>query len=276
MLYFIGVTVLSTVFVHPVFLAVSLSGALALYIGFRGKNALRFFFGAMLPLWVIVTAFNTLTASYGETVLFSLFGHSFTLEAIVFGAVTGCEAITVTLWFMCWSCVVDEEKFSFVFGKRFPSAALVVMLILRFVPMYIDNFTEIYAVRRIADGGKRRFRSGVRALAGVTGAALEKSIDTAISMKARGCGLDNKTRFSHFRFRFADAVFALFFASLMAAVPVLCRVGGVDASFEPVIRISALSLPGIAGLCLYFILCFLPVILSLAEVIRWNRYFAKI
>lgn len=274
MLFFAAVMVFAAIADHPAFLLLSFSGALSFYIALKGIKALRLFSAFLLPVWILVTLINSLTAGYGETLLFELFGKAVTLEALVYGAVSGCTFVSLSLWFFCWSEVIDEERFSFVFGKHFPAVSLTVMMILRFIPDMITDFSESFSVHKIRcgiDDRRRRLSAAINALSGVSAASLEKSIDTAVSMKSRGYGLKGKTRFSSFVFRKDDIILIAGIIISAVLTAVLSAVFPPEAEYGAVLSISV---PPSAAIP-YAILCFLPEIYDIKEALRWNSFFAK-
>ncbi len=279
--FFAAVIVFAMLINHPLFSVISLLASLAYAIRLRGKSAVKTFFGALLPMLLFVTAVNALFSHYGVTVLHEFkSGNALTLEAVVYGASTGALVVNTILWFMCYNEVVTEDKFMHLFGKRMPHLALLVMMVLRFVPLYANQLSQVNAAAKgagVADekGRFSKIRNGASAVSGVITWALEHSIETADSMKSRGYGLKGRTSCSRFVLSPRDVVLLCVTIALSIFIAVSKALGAADAVFNPVIRVSGFSpLLAAAAVC-YALLCFMPVIYDFAEEIRWNRLYAK-
>lgn len=276
--YFLSVIVLSMLFLHPLFLALSFCGALAEAIRVRGKSAFKSLFTFLIPLFVFVAAVNTVFADYGETALFSVFGKNISMESAAYGAATGSSAITLILWLMIFSGSITEEKMMFFFRGKMPSVSVLVMTVLRFIPLYSRRFSESYSARKgmgLSKGTKRsdEMKNAAACVSGVIGFSLESSIETADSMKARGYGIGKRTDCSRFVFTATDGVLLAAEIILTAAVAVLKAAGMAYASYNPRIEIGEASPVATAAFAL---LCFLPLITDFAESVKWNILYAKI
>ncbi len=267
---------------HPVFLAISFLASLVNAVVFKGKSAVKTFFTALLPLLVFVIALNSLVSHYGVTVLYTFkSGNNITLEAIIYGAVTGTLVVNMMLWFICYNEVVTEDKFMHLFGRKFPHTALLILMVLRFVPLYTKQLKKIITARKSAgiseDKGKiSQIRNALSAVSGVTTWALENSIETGDSMKSRGYGLKGRTSYSRFTFSTADGILIALMTAFALAVAAGKLFGAADTAFNPVIEISGISFLMIISAISYTILCFIPVIYNAVEVVRWNRLYARI
>lgn len=276
--YFLSVAVLSMLFIHPVFIAISFSGAFACAARLNGAPVIKRFFTWLLPLFAAVTVLNTVLSDYGETVLIDVFGKAVTLESLAYGAVTGSMVITLILWFMSFSQTVTEEKIMALFGKRAPSLAMLLMIIFRFIPLYSQHFSDVSAARKglgleKTGGFSAKLKNAAVCASGVINRSLEHSVETADSMKSRGYGLSGKTSYSRFAFKLADGIITAAVLLLAASVAGFRIYGTGHASYNPVIEIGSVS-PFAAAV--FALLCFLPLIIDLTEALRWNRLYAKI
>ncbi len=281
-IYFILAAVLAMLFNHPLFLGISLVSSLAYAIKLKGKAAVKSFFLFLLPLLIFVTAINALTAHYGVTALYVFkSGNSLTLEAIVYGAVTGVLVVIMLLWFMCYNEVVTEDKFMHVFGKRMPHLALLILMVLRFVPLYTAQFRETLESRKNAGfsadiGRLGKVKEACQAVSGVVTWALEHSLETADSMKSRGYGLRGRTSYSRFVIAPSDIIVIVLMIAAAAVAAAGRLTGAVDALYNPVIEISGFSPMLTVSAIFYTLFCFTPIIYDAEEVIRWNRLQLKI
>lgn len=280
-LYFVAVIAFSLVLNHPLFMAISLAASLAYAVRLKGKSVLKTFFCALLPLAAFVTLINALVSHYGVTILYTFpNGNNLTLESIVYGSVTGVMIVTMMLWFVCWNEVMTEDKILHLFGKRLPHLALLVMMTLRFVPLYSRQLGEALGARRGAgleeSGGKiAKIKNGCAAVSGVITRALEHGIETADSMKARGYGLKGRTSYSRFTLSPSDYVLLAVTAAAVCSVSAAKIFGAVNALYNPIIQLGGFTPALIASAAAYALLCFLPLIYDASEVIKWNRLYAK-
>ena len=164
-IFFAAVIVFSMLLNHPVFIGISLVSALLNAVWLKGKDVLKTFFLFLLPLLIFVTVINALFAHYGVTVLYIFKnGNDLTLEALAYGSATGALVVTMMLWFVSYNEVVTEDKFMHLFGKRMPHLALLILMVLRFVPLYINQIKEVasardeWEFRRIKEKSETGFR----------------------------------------------------------------------------------------------------------------------
>ncbi len=279
-IFFGGVIVFAMLLNHPLFLGISMLSSFAYAVKLKGKPMLKTFFLFLLPLHVGVVAINALTAHYGVTKLCTLWdGNSLTLESIVYGAVTGALVVITIMWFMCWNEVVTEDKFMHLFGKKMPHLALLVLMVLRFVPLYINQLKEVMDARKNAglesEGKFAKIKNACHAVSGVVTWALEHSIETADSMKSRGYGLRGRTSYSRFTLSPADIAMIAVMIISIAVIAAGKIFGSTDASYNPAIQVSGATPQLIFTAVFYAFYCFLPIIFDIEEEIRWNRLYAK-
>lgn len=281
LIFFAAVIVFAMLINHPAFMAVSLLASLAYAVKLKGRSVLKTFFCFLLPLLIFVTILNALVSHYGVTVLYTFpSGNNLTLETIAYGAVTGALVVNTVLWFMCYNEVVTEDKFMHLFGRRMPHIALLIMMVLRFVPLYSKQFAEVVSARKAAGIGEKKGKIGkiknaAAAVSGVITWALEHSIETADSMKSRGYGLKGRTSYSRFEMSPADWLLIIIMLAESAITAAAKLMGFADALYNPMIQVSGATPMLIISLSVYALLCFLPVIYDLAEEIRWNRLYAE-
>lgn len=279
--FFAAVVALQMLCNSPAFILVSLAAAVAFAAALRGREALRLFSLGLLPLFVFAAATGFLLNHYGVTVLYTLRnGNVLTLESAVGGAVNGAAAMSLIMWFFCWGRVITFDKFSAVFGRVMPRAMLLISMILRFAPLYSRRLKQTLAARRAAglaeDSGKAgELKNAVSSVSGVVTWALEHSIETSDSMRARGYGLKGKTCFNRFSFRLPDAITLAVTASLfaLAAVPLITE--NAKFSYNPVIVMPAPTAGRLTALGCYAVLCFLPLLCEAYDTIKFSLIMKK-
>ncbi|URN96321.1 MAG: energy-coupling factor transporter transmembrane protein EcfT [Candidatus Pristimantibacillus lignocellulolyticus] len=275
--YFVAVLLFSMIFMHPIFQIISLIGAFVYSILLNGKKAVLFNFVYMLPLMVVMAILNPTFNHQGVTILFYLNnGNPITLESILYGVAMACMFITVIIWFSCYNAVMSSDKFIYLFGKVIPAWSLILSMSLRFVPRYREQIKIISNAQKcigrdISQGNLlQRIRNGLTILSIMTTWALENAIETADSMKSRGYGLPNRTSFSIYRFDRRDQKVLVIMLLLIAMVMFGAVTGENSIRYFPSIKWSEMTASSVMIYISYSLLCFIPVLLHIAEEWKWN------
>lgn len=203
-----------------------------------------------LPLAVFMFILNPIFYHGGETVLFTLWGFNFTLEAIMNGLYSTMLILSTMLIFSVVGNVLSEEKFLYVFGRMFPKLALMISMIFKHFDLLSDAYQKTKNMAKmngIYEGDTtllQKLKTNAVIFEAFTGAALEGSIDTALSLSAKGYYNKNKTIIKAYRFKVYDVLFLVvttgFFActfihnnavclpaiGLLFVIPILCGRAG--------------------------------------------------
>ena len=230
-IFFLGALGFGMVFQHPAYFTAGILGAGCYYFLLTGRKGLPMI-AATLPFCVLVALINPLFNHRGKQVLFQMFGKPYTLEALLYGAVVAAVFLVMILWFGCYSAVMTGDKFTALLGNLIPSLSLLLVMIFRMVPSLMGKARQIAGARKsIGKGAGReaksmeKARDGMVVLGALTAWALEGSIVTADSMRARGYGCTKRTSFMIYRMTCRDWV--LLAISLSLAVVVLgCAASG--------------------------------------------------
>lgn len=268
--FFISVFVLSVTVRNPVFCTVSLVGAVA-YIGIsRGKeviSCLKF----VLAIIIIVGIFNMLFSGYGVTELFKIGHKRFTLEALVYGLNQGIMLGATVLWFDAFSHTVDSEKVVYLLSFA-PKTALIFSMVLGFIPRFKTKAYDIRQARIGLNGGvaeesiSQRLKGSIRDFSALVTYSMESSIITSESMRSRGYN-PSAVRASRYKFKARDIVL-IAVCALIAGYVLYSEISKKTSFiFEP--EISFLSVDYFAIL-LFALLCALPCVIDLTEVIKWK------
>ena len=272
-IFFIGAIACCVVIQHPAYLIASLVAALSYDVLLRGsrawKSAAKF-----TPVVILVAAVNPLFNTDGQTVLFFLFGRPYTFEALCYGLVTAIMLASTILWFSCYNQVMTADKFTSLFGNF--SLSLLLVMILRMIPALSKKATQIANARSCIGKGtnenatlRHKLKNGMALLSAVTDHALEGSVITADSMRARGYGAAKRTSFQIYRIQARDYVL-LAYQFLMLALVILCGKTGV--TYTPKLAIQNVSL-GFYAYCAYLLI---PLMLQAKEAIQWRLSMSKI
>ena len=278
--YFFAVTGIAMFSMNPCLLLISLCGAL-LYFLVRNKTRGAATHLWMLGLFFVLSLANPLFSHNGATVLFILNDNPVTLEAAVYGVVAAMMVLAVLYWFRSFAQIMTSDKLLYIFGGLSPKTALVLSMGLRYVPLYSRQASKIrhsqialglYKDDNLID----RFRGGVRIFSVLVTWALENGIVTADSMAARGYGSGRRSRFSIFRFSWADVFLMTATLVLFGFTAVSVGSGSLLFTFYPTIQPPDVTPLAVSGCVSYGLLVLLPTILEAEEKIRWTCLKLKI
>jgi energy-coupling factor transport system permease protein len=274
--FFCMALALSIMCMHPVYAAISVVAAVVFALHIRGgnlKNTVRY----MLPIFVLIVLLNPVFNRRGDTVLFYVFGHGFTLEAMAYGLCSGVMFAAVILWFACYSAIISSDKFLYLFGRITPSAALVTSMAIRMVPEMQSQMETIRQAQRMMDAGgtaswANRLRSALRMVSVLLNWTMEDAVGTADSMRARGYGIyRRRTSFALFRMDRRDWVMLGLLLLLSGASWALYFDGRATLYFYPVIRPIDTDTLSLVGYVVYAFLLFMPTLLEWRENMIWRR-----
>lgn len=217
---FAGVAALSMLAVHPVFVTLSLSGALAFSLVARGAAATVRGLAWQLPLLVLVCLLNPFFSASGSTLLLKVGPRSVYLESLAYGATMGALLVATALWFEDAAAVLTQDRLLALAGRRARSVPLVASMAAQLVPQMLGRARSVRAAARActAAGPRPPARDELlRTSTMLLSWSLEDSLERADAMRARGWESGSpRTRYRPERFRARDAVAAAGIAALLA------------------------------------------------------------
>lgn len=285
LLYF-SIIIFSAMFcMHPLILAVAGVSGMVYFLWLkRGKSVLKTF-SFLVIVAAIAAVMNPLFNHQGMTVLFYLPNQNpVTLEAVIFGLASGLMLASVLLWFSCASQILTGDKFLHITGKVFPVAAMILTMSLRFIPKFHRQAEKAMRAQQGlgrdggSDGVWKRAAQGMRVFSVMMTWALENSVDTADSMKARGYGTGKRSSFSLYRWDKRDSVMlVLMLSSALCFFTVFFR-GEIGILYFPQFSMNGTGsiVSQAAGYVSFSFLAFLPLSLDILEALRWNYLQSKI
>lgn len=264
--FFMLAIVFGMIFMHPVYLVISSVLSVVFYVSIAGRDALKLFL-RILPIVLLVAFLNPLLNDNGDTVLFTYFNRSYTLEGLIYGLVFALILLVVSFWFAAYSKLITSDKFIYVFGPLAPTLSLVFTMVLRFVPNYVRKAKQIVTARRSIGFGDKHDAPAI--IGALTTWAFESGITTSDSMRSRGYGTGKRTSFSVYKFGLLD-ILMLVLMTTLSFVIIFCSVkGGMESSFVPSLVFTNNTYT-IVGAVAYLILLLLPTLVNLKEVIMWQ------
>lgn len=277
LVYFLAVIAFSMFFMHPVFLALSCICSFIYSVKLKGKKAVKFNIVGMVPMAVIVALMNAVFNNNGATALFILpWGKAFTLQSLIYGLFTGLMLVSVIIWFSCYNIVMTSDKFIFLFGKLIPSVSLILSMVLRFVPNFVNQVKAISTAQRCigrdVSHGKLMEKAGhgVKLISVLTTWSLENAIISADSMRSRGYDLKGRTSFSIYKWSFRDKVVLVLLLACIGLVFFGVSQGGNSFSGYPRIVVGELTPARLTGYLAYGFLCLVPVLVAVYDEIHWR------
>lgn len=274
--YFVAMLGGTLLFIHPLFAGISLICAVVYACLLSGKNAAKLSLLMGLPMALLIAAGNPLFNHRGATFLFYLRDNPVTLEALAYGAVMGAMLFASVMWFSCYNAVVTSDKFLYIFGRIFPSGALIASMTLKLIPQLFRKIKIIADTQRTlgldwkSGTLMQRVRSGARILSILVGLALEDAVVTADSMNARGYGSHRRSNFSIFVFGKRDRRLLLCILGMMLCEAAAYLRGTGTLIFYPTILPMASGIPDLILYAAFLALGLFPIILQIRENRKWS------
>ncbi|MBN1247068.1 MAG: energy-coupling factor transporter transmembrane protein EcfT, partial [Anaerolineae bacterium] len=139
-------------------------------------------------------AFNLLTSHAGETVLFRLpsrlplLGGAFTAEALVYGAINGLLLVTLFAAFAVLNLAISIRDLIAYVPRAFYPVAVVSAIAVTFVPNTVLQFQQVREAQAIRGHKMRGWRDWLPLFLPVLIGGLERALQLAEAMTARGFG----------------------------------------------------------------------------------------
>lgn len=276
-LYYALVLLLSMCLMHPVYLLISLIGALTYDIYLKGRKAVRFAVMGLLPMAALAALVNPAFNHEGATILTYLpSGNPLTMESMFYGVAAAVMLASVVLWFSSYNEIMSSDKFVYLFGRMIPALSLVLSMALRFIPKFksqMDVVAEAQScIGRDTKTGSviRRVSNAIKIFSIMVTWSLENAIETADSMRSRGYGLPGRTAFSIYRFddRDKNVLAWLIFCGTYILSGWLA--GGMYFRYYPTVKTAAWTPMTVSFMCIYLALVLTPVILDRKEDRQWK------
>jgi energy-coupling factor transport system permease protein len=216
---------------HPLILGATLAAIVAAGIAAGVGREIRRSLLLALPLAVLVAVVNPLVYPEGDTLLVrggEVLGRriDITLEATLYGALTGLRVIVIVVALGLLSAAVDPDELLRIFRRLSYRSALTASLANRLVPVLARDATRMGEAARCRPRPPGRLAVMRAALTG----ALDRSVDVAAALEVRGYALGGRPArrrlpWSRHDLRFAAAAVAI---AVLAVTGALAGVGSVE------------------------------------------------
>ncbi|MED4731064.1 energy-coupling factor transporter transmembrane component T [Aneurinibacillus migulanus] len=276
MIYYAGVILFSMLLFHPVFLLTAVVVIVMLNLLHNSGNQLR----RLLPFYLLmggsVALLNPLFSHRGRYILFYFLDQPITLEAIIYGVTMMLSLLTILLTFVSYHHVITTDKFMYVFSVIAPKVALLILMTMRFVPLFrrrLYQITMIQKMKGISVGRgtlRQRMRHGMVLLRVLLTWSLEEALQTADSMKGRGYGITRRSMYVIYRMERRD----WFILSAMVLAELICIIGWAYGygvlQIYPHLEAMALTWDERAVYGVFCVFLLTPVFLEVRERVVWQ------
>ncbi len=275
-LYFASQIVCTMLFLNPIIILLSVLFSLTFCIMSSGIKGIWFYF----LFFIIIAISNPIFSHNGATPLIFVNGNAITLEAIVYGVLMAGMILATFINLKNFNTYITEDKLIYIFGKYTPKLALLITMVLNFIPTLIYKGNEIYNCQKLIIGNSKKISIKIKLLLSVMSSLisqmLENGIITADSMSARGYTSSNRSNSIKYAFKKSDLIFIVLVTILFSITFTIGVLGYFDFYCYPVITSVSLDTISIIGYLSFFILSVTPIIIFLIGEIKWKYLISKI
>ena len=156
-IYFAVVLGCSMVLMHPLCLMISFVAALCYTIRLFGFRSAKTGLLDMVGIMVVAAVMNPAFSHQGVTTLCYLpSGNALTLESILYGIAAAVMLGATLLWFRCVSEILTADKIVYLLGRPFPILAMVLAMVLGFLPKMQRKLREIQTAQEVREESDHR------------------------------------------------------------------------------------------------------------------------
>lgn len=232
-------------------------------------------------IFILTSLANPIFSHNGVTVLLVVNDNPITLEAVLYGVMTGIMILSVLLLFRVFGTLMTSDRLLYIFGRAFPKLGLLLSMTLRFVPLFGRQRRKIENTQRTLGLYKNEnaidnIKGKLSVLSAMTTWGLENGIVTADSMSARGYGIKRtRTSFSMFRFERSDAVMLTLIIVSCGFIFLGIAMDRLKTDFYPRMQLPPFSLYAIMCYVIYAGLAFLPLAAKIRDRIIQRKVFGQ-
>jgi len=275
-LYYAALLGLSMLLLHPIYLLTAVAWTLWLWNMTDKKGISPKKIGYYVLTGAVIAMANPLFTHRGATILFYMLDQPVTLESVVYGFLMMLSLLAILFAFQSYQLVMTGEKTMVLFARMAPRTTLVIRMAMRFVPLLLRRFKQVYDVQRtqgMSQGRRslrRKARDGMQLVSILLTWSLEEAIISARSMRARGYGLHRRTNYTRYRMRRGDWILLIAIAVTVGVILIGKYVG--YATFETYPRLGTIAFADYEW-AVYFAYCsflLIPLYLEGKEWYSWR------
>jgi energy-coupling factor transport system permease protein len=209
---------------------------LTVWIAARSDRSIGYW-GAALALGLLPILFSLVFSRFGSHVLFRLpkdlpvIGGAWTVEAAMYGASTGAALLLTMLVFAVAQSTLRTADLLAVLPRPLYRLGTLVALALALVPQALASLQAVSETRRLR-GLRSGWRTALGLLLPVLLTTLERALQYAESLDARGFGSQRRTRYRPSRWGLADGL-VLLGATVTLAATILAPSG-----YDPYLQLA--------------------------------------
>ncbi|WP_249869077.1 energy-coupling factor transporter transmembrane component T [Oceanobacillus saliphilus] len=278
MLYYIAVIAGLMINQHPFFLLAAFICLVFVNLILDKGVELNKWKYMILFLSLFVLVLTPIFNQQGNIVLWTVFSREIYLEAIIQGFMIACTLSGILALFTTFSIVITSDKFLYMFSKVFPKWALILMLALRFVPLFRKRLSDIQDVQEMKgvsmkDGKLReKAQNGMLFIQILLTYSLEEAIQTADSMSARGYGLQKRSNYESYAWKLRDSYVLIYIIAFSLLIIIGWQLHESVLMLAPTLESIALEGNSWFYLIGWISLISLPIWTEGKEVMKWSFY----
>ena len=198
LLWLVSTAMLPLLAGHPLYLLIGLIAVWLVYQSRQSISPEAVLWGSLIKLallvWAFTVPFNALGVHAGQIVLFSLPAHwpiiggIVTLEAVMYGLLTGLKLFTLLFLFATFNIGVDHYRLLRMTPAFLYHIGVITSIAVTFVPQMIAAGQEIREAQTIRGHRFRGLRDLLPLFVPLLTGGLERAVGLAESMEARGFG----------------------------------------------------------------------------------------
>lgn len=275
--YIVAVLVITMITINPYLLAISFITSIIVMGYLKGLSELKKNIVPDISVIIFTVGIQPVFSGSGKTVLYYVNDSAVYLEGYIYGLVIALLLITVFNWCTVMRILMDSEKWMYLIGRLSPTLAMMITMILRFIPLMRQRYRIIHegqvGMGRYNNSNNKKknvlsvlinfiekIRHRIKEISILISWSLENSIETSNSMESRGYGLKGRTSYHRYTLKKSDIIQMLLIAGTFAyvLVPVLLR--QFRAYYLPRIYIESVSVWQVIVMIVYIVLAVFPVV----------------
>lgn len=202
--------------------------------------------------------FNTIFNHNGGRPFLYVNDVPLTLDSLFYGIYTGLMVSTLLIWFQMFQSCIDNHKMTYMLGKYLPVTALILSMVFCYTDKFLNKIEKIKEVWNSykTKEGQDPLKQAAIIWTVLLSVMLEDSVETSLSMKARGYGTKRKKKSRYIKYLWSTEDFFVLLVSFVIFILYLSNIVNNQ----------------------IWLVCFImiPAIFDIYKEIQWKFYQSKI
>jgi energy-coupling factor transport system permease protein len=200
---------------NPVYLGLLLIANVCFIIYQGNFNEIKRSIKGYIIIALTIAIINPLVSHKGSTILFYMFNNPLTLEACIYGIISGLALLNIFIIFISLNTIFSYQKLLYLFSKIAPTFTIIIIMTLRFIPLMRYRLREIIDIQKIREEKNnkknimQKIKDKVKILDTLIVVSLEDAMNTADSMSARGFGVAKRTSYIKYSYSLKDLLLSV-------------------------------------------------------------------